>query len=89
MISTVLALRTTAYLKEERAYMPWESAISNLDFFYLMFDRSEVYGPLQVRVCGLSWRLRGPSVTAPFLSRPPSRVTSGSRSNRCLSTTKT
>lgn len=28
--------------------MPWESAIDNLDFFYLMFDRSEVYGPLQV-----------------------------------------
>lgn len=30
--------------------MPWESAINNLDFFYLMFDRSEVYGPMQVNV---------------------------------------
>lgn len=29
--------------------MPWEAAINNLDFFYLMFDRSEVYGVLQVR----------------------------------------
>lgn len=28
--------------------MPWQSAINNLDFFYLMFDRSEVYGPMQV-----------------------------------------
>lgn len=48
MVSTVLALRTTTYLKKERDYMPWQSAINNLDFFYLMFDRSEVYGPLQV-----------------------------------------
>lgn len=48
IIETVLALRTTLYLKNERDYMPWESAINNLDFFYLMFDRSEVYGPLQV-----------------------------------------
>lgn len=30
--------------------MPWESALDNLDFFYLMFDRSEVYGPMQVHV---------------------------------------
>uniref|UniRef100_H3CNZ7 Aminopeptidase n=1 Tax=Tetraodon nigroviridis TaxID=99883 RepID=H3CNZ7_TETNG len=47
IISTELALRTTTYLKNEREFMPWESAIDNLDFFYLMFDRSEVYGPLQ------------------------------------------
>lgn len=32
--------------------MPWKSALNNLDFFYLMFDRSEVYGPMQV--CFLS-----------------------------------
>ncbi|XP_013878434.1 aminopeptidase N [Austrofundulus limnaeus] len=47
IISTVLALRTTLYLNRERDYMPWESALDNLDFFYLMFDRSEVYGPMQ------------------------------------------
>uniref|UniRef100_A0A8P4K941 Aminopeptidase n=1 Tax=Dicentrarchus labrax TaxID=13489 RepID=A0A8P4K941_DICLA len=47
IISTVLALRTTKYLNKEREYMPWESAVGNLDFFYLMFDRSEVYGPMQ------------------------------------------
>uniref|UniRef100_A0A3Q3BIG4 Aminopeptidase n=1 Tax=Kryptolebias marmoratus TaxID=37003 RepID=A0A3Q3BIG4_KRYMA len=47
IISTVLALRTTNYLKNERDYMPWESALNNLDFFYLMFDRSEVYGYMQ------------------------------------------
>lgn len=28
--------------------MPWESALDNLDFFYLMFDRSEIYGDMQV-----------------------------------------
>ncbi|XP_037623574.1 aminopeptidase N-like [Sebastes umbrosus] len=47
IIPTVLALNTTKYLDIERDYMPWESALSNLDFFYLMFDRSEVYGPMQ------------------------------------------
>uniref|UniRef100_A0A4W6F536 Aminopeptidase n=1 Tax=Lates calcarifer TaxID=8187 RepID=A0A4W6F536_LATCA len=47
IISTVLALNTTKYLDKEREYMPWESALNNLDFFYLMFDRSEVYGPMQ------------------------------------------
>lgn len=38
----------TTYLDKERAYMPWESALDNLDFFYLMFDRTEIYGLLQV-----------------------------------------
>ncbi|XP_074533301.1 aminopeptidase N-like [Halichoeres trimaculatus] len=47
IIPTVLALRTTKYLINERDYMPWDSAIDNLDFFYLMFDRSEVYGVMQ------------------------------------------
>lgn len=48
IIQTVRALETTEYLTKERAYIPWKSAIDNLDYFYLMFDRSEVYGPLQV-----------------------------------------
>uniref|UniRef100_A0A8C8M581 Aminopeptidase n=1 Tax=Oncorhynchus tshawytscha TaxID=74940 RepID=A0A8C8M581_ONCTS len=47
-INTTLALRTTKYLRSEREYMPWESALDNLDFFYLMFDRSEIYGIMQV-----------------------------------------
>uniref|UniRef100_A0AAQ4PZJ6 Aminopeptidase n=1 Tax=Gasterosteus aculeatus aculeatus TaxID=481459 RepID=A0AAQ4PZJ6_GASAC len=50
MISTVLALDTTKYLIKETDYMPWESALSNLDFFYLMFDRNKVYGPMQVEL---------------------------------------
>ncbi|KAF5892696.1 aminopeptidase N-like, partial [Clarias magur] len=44
---TTLALNTTRYLSVERQYMPWESALDNLDYFYLMFDRSDVYGLLQ------------------------------------------
>ncbi|CAL8262787.1 unnamed protein product [Merluccius merluccius] len=47
VIPTILALETTKYLKIEREYMPWDSALGNLDFFYLMFDRSEVLGPMQ------------------------------------------
>lgn len=48
IISTVQALNTTKYLSNERDYIPWKAALNNLDFFYLMFDRSEVYGPMQV-----------------------------------------
>ncbi|XP_038556676.1 aminopeptidase N-like [Micropterus salmoides] len=47
MINTTLALRTTKYLSKERDYIPWESALRNLDYYILMFDRTEVYGALQ------------------------------------------
>lgn len=36
------------FLNKEVQYMPWETARRNLNYFYLMFDRSEVYGPMQV-----------------------------------------
>ncbi|XP_069030471.1 aminopeptidase N-like [Embiotoca jacksoni] len=47
IISTKLALRTTKYLSKERDYIPWASALRNLDYYILMFDRTEVYGALQ------------------------------------------
>nr|XP_028562045.1 LOW QUALITY PROTEIN: aminopeptidase N [Podarcis muralis] len=45
--STELALNTTLYLGNERDYLPWSAALSNLGYFQLMFDRSQVYGPMQ------------------------------------------
>lgn len=48
IINTTLALRTTKYLAKERDFIPWESAVRNLDYYILMFDRTEVYGALQV-----------------------------------------
>ncbi|MCJ8734507.1 hypothetical protein PDJAM_G00236430 [Pangasius djambal] len=47
IIQTTLALNTTVYLSKERDYIPWKSALDNLDYFYLMFDRMEIYGLLQ------------------------------------------
>lgn len=47
MINTTLALRTTKYLAKERDFIPWESALWNLDYFILMLDRTEVYEALQ------------------------------------------
>uniref|UniRef100_A0A3B5LZR7 Aminopeptidase n=1 Tax=Xiphophorus couchianus TaxID=32473 RepID=A0A3B5LZR7_9TELE len=47
IIPTALALRTTEYLSKERDYIPWASALRNLQYYILMFDRTEVYGPLQ------------------------------------------
>nr|XP_054588557.1 aminopeptidase N isoform X2 [Nothobranchius furzeri] len=47
LINTTLALRTTTYLSRERDYIPWESALRNLDNYVLIFDRTEVYGALQ------------------------------------------
>ncbi|CAN9506819.1 unnamed protein product [Ophioblennius macclurei] len=47
IINTTLALRTTKYLSKEKDYIPWESVRRNLDYYILMFDRTEVYGALQ------------------------------------------
>uniref|UniRef100_A0A670KCE6 Aminopeptidase n=1 Tax=Podarcis muralis TaxID=64176 RepID=A0A670KCE6_PODMU len=47
LASTELALNTTLYLGNERDYLPWSAALSNLGYFQLMFDRSQVYGPMQ------------------------------------------
>lgn len=48
IVNTTLALDTTKFLAKEVEYMPWETARRNLNYFYLMFDRSEVHGPMQV-----------------------------------------
>lgn len=50
LVSTTLALRTTSYLSQETDYMPWQSALNNLQYFHLMLDRTEVYQPMQVGV---------------------------------------
>lgn len=48
IINTTLALSTTKYLSKERDYIPWQSALKNLGNYILMFERTEVYGALQV-----------------------------------------
>ncbi|XP_040498731.1 aminopeptidase N [Ursus maritimus] len=45
-VPVTLALNSTLFLIGEREYMPWEAALSSLSYFRLMFDRSEVYGPM-------------------------------------------
>ncbi|XP_052616234.1 aminopeptidase N [Peromyscus californicus insignis] len=45
-IPITLALNNTLFLDHETEYMPWEAALSSLNYFKLMFDRSEVYGPM-------------------------------------------
>ena len=47
LVDVTLALNSTLFLRNETAYLPWESAVRNLNYFALMFDRSEVYGPMQ------------------------------------------
>uniref|UniRef100_A0A8C4DWI7 Aminopeptidase n=1 Tax=Dicentrarchus labrax TaxID=13489 RepID=A0A8C4DWI7_DICLA len=48
LVPTTLALRTTSYLSAETEYMPWQSALDNLNYYYLMLDCTEVYQPMQV-----------------------------------------
>ncbi|NXO04850.1 AMPN Aminopeptidase, partial [Rhinopomastus cyanomelas] len=43
-VPVTLALSTTRFLSKETAYVPWAAALSNLQYFQLMFDRSEVFG---------------------------------------------
>uniref|UniRef100_A0A3Q0RHY4 Aminopeptidase n=1 Tax=Amphilophus citrinellus TaxID=61819 RepID=A0A3Q0RHY4_AMPCI len=47
LVNVTLALNSTLFLKNETEFLPWESAVMNLEYFILMFDRSEVYGPMQ------------------------------------------
>uniref|UniRef100_A0A8P4KNK1 Aminopeptidase n=1 Tax=Dicentrarchus labrax TaxID=13489 RepID=A0A8P4KNK1_DICLA len=47
LVDVSLALNSTRFLHNETAYIPWESAVRNLEYIVLMFDRSEVYGPMQ------------------------------------------
>ncbi|XP_041930194.1 aminopeptidase N-like [Alosa sapidissima] len=46
ILNTTMALQTTKYLVQEREYMPWEAASRSLNYFFQMFDRTEVYGPM-------------------------------------------
>ncbi|NXO80655.1 AMPN Aminopeptidase, partial [Sitta europaea] len=45
-VNVTLALNTTRFLSKEVEYMPWQAALSNLQYFQQMFDRSEVFGPM-------------------------------------------
>ncbi|XP_026099240.1 aminopeptidase N-like [Carassius auratus] len=45
-LNITIALSLTKYLINDTEYIPWESALKNLDHLILMFDRSEVYGPI-------------------------------------------
>ncbi|XP_061628759.1 alanyl (membrane) aminopeptidase-like b [Phyllopteryx taeniolatus] len=47
IVDVTLALNATWFLRSEKDYIPWESAVRNLEYFVLMFDRSELYGPIQ------------------------------------------
>lgn len=47
IVPVTLALNNTLFLKNEIEYMPWQAALSSLRYFKLMFDRSEVYGPMK------------------------------------------
>ncbi|KAB1257137.1 Aminopeptidase N [Camelus dromedarius] len=47
IVSVTLALNNTLFLNKETEYMPWQAALNSLSYFKLMFDRSEVYGPMK------------------------------------------
>ncbi|KAF7645074.1 hypothetical protein LDENG_00210690 [Lucifuga dentata] len=48
IVDVTLALNATRFLRNETEYLPWESVVTNLNFYFVsMFDRTEVYGPMQ------------------------------------------
>ncbi|XP_031733828.1 alanyl (membrane) aminopeptidase-like b [Anarrhichthys ocellatus] len=51
LVEVTLALNSTRFLRNEKEFIPWESTVRNLEYFVLMFDRSEVYGPMQAYLC--------------------------------------
>uniref|UniRef100_A0A9L0J282 Aminopeptidase n=1 Tax=Equus asinus TaxID=9793 RepID=A0A9L0J282_EQUAS len=46
-VPVTLALNNTLFLSGETEYIPWQAALSSLSYFQLMFDRTEVYSPMQ------------------------------------------
>lgn len=79
-VDVTLALNTTRFLSEEREYMPWQAALSNLQYFQLMFDRSEVFGPMRVSAApggAEGWGCCGGCMLSP--AHPPCRNTSRSK----------
>lgn len=48
IININLALKATKYLSKEREYIPWEAALRSLSSLFDVFERNEVYGPMQV-----------------------------------------
>ncbi|KAJ8281245.1 hypothetical protein GJAV_G00065250 [Gymnothorax javanicus] len=49
-VNITLALSTTKYLLKDTEYFPWETARINLEPLMFMFERTEVYGPIQAYV---------------------------------------
>lgn len=49
-LSYNVAMGVNTYLKNEEEYVPWESALSNLNYIKRMFTRSGNYGALKVVV---------------------------------------
>ncbi|KAM5291545.1 aminopeptidase N [Glossophaga mutica] len=47
MVTVTLALDNTLFLINEKEYLPWEAALSSLNYFKLMLDRSSAYAPMQ------------------------------------------
>lgn len=47
LVNVTLSLNSTRFLRNETEFIPWDSAVNNLRYMMLMFDRSEVYGPMQ------------------------------------------
>lgn len=75
LINTTLALTTTKYLSRERDFIPWESALWNLDYFFLMLDRTEVYEVLQASSSSLGTFRPAPCWTEPEPACVPCRPT--------------
>lgn len=73
-INVTLALSTTQFLSQETEYIPWEAALNNLHYFQLMFDRTEVFGPMTVSSATTQPRPRGRSLP---LGRAPCRGNRG------------
>ncbi len=54
-MDVTLPLNLTRFLRNEMAHAPWDAAMKNLDYFRVMFDRSELYGLMQACVFKISF----------------------------------
>ncbi|KAG9332345.1 hypothetical protein JZ751_015352 [Albula glossodonta] len=48
-VNITLALNTIKHLLKDTEFIPWDTATRNLKYLLLMLDRSEAYGPIQIK----------------------------------------
>ncbi|XP_057691884.1 aminopeptidase N [Corythoichthys intestinalis] len=91
LVSTSLALRTTSYLSAETEYIPWQTALNNFHYYFLILDQTDVYHPMQDYMKNLvkPLYLYFKSMTSDWIHVPPRQTDQFNQANAIQMACKT